>query len=411
MKYTALFLCLLITFACSTMKKPVLSPDETIHQRAVDLAHRFIITDGHIDLPWRLSTKDFRQNREYLGVPGQSPIGDFDFLRAKAGGLSAPFMSIYIPASFQNDLPSAKVEADTLINMVHWMIATHPDKFARGYSPQMIEANFNLGLISLPMGMENGAPLMNLSDLHYFYGRGIRYVTLTHGKDNHISDSSYDTTHTWGGLSPYGIELVREMNKIGMMVDVSHISDQAFYKVMEISSAPVIASHSSCRFFTPGWERNMSDEMIKLMAEKGGVIQINFGSDFLDAEVAKTRTSDRKELERRLSEANLKADDPNAKLVIDNFKKEHPNIYSDVQHVADHIDHVNQIAGIDHVGIGSDFDGVGDSLPSGLKDVSMYPNLIEELLKRGYSESDIEKICYKNVWRVWNKVNEIAGSK
>jgi len=386
----------------------MLSPDEAIHQKAVELAHRFIITDGHIDLPWRLSMKDFRLKNENLSIPVQSAEGDFDFVRAKAGGLSAPFMSIYIPASYQNDFPLAKAKADSLINMINWIIDSHPDKFARGDSPQMIEANFKKGLISLPMGMENGAPLMTLSDLHYFYDRGIRYVTLTHGKDNHICDSSYDTTHTWGGLSPYGIELVKEMNKTGMMIDVSHISDQAFYKVMEISTAPVIASHSSCRFFTPGWERNMSDEMIKLLAEKAGVIQINFGSDFLDAEVAKTRKADRKELERLLSEANLKAEDPAALPVIDEFKKEHPNLYSDVQRVADHIDHVNQIAGINHIGIGSDFDGVGDSLPTGLKDVSMYPNLIEELLKRGYTESDIEKICYKNVWRVWNKVNEIA---
>jgi len=407
MKYLFFPICLL-TFACSTMKKSMLSPDEAIHQKAVELAHRFIITDGHIDLPWRLSMKDFRLKNENLSIPVQSAEGDFDFVRAKAGGLSAPFMSIYIPASYQNDFPLAKAKADSLINMINWIIDSHPDKFARGDSPQMIEANFKKGLISLPMGMENGAPLMTLSDLHYFYDRGIRYVTLTHGKDNHICDSSYDTTHTWGGLSPYGIELVKEMNKTGMMIDVSHISDQAFYKVMEISTAPVIASHSSCRFFTPGWERNMSDEMIKLLAEKAGVIQINFGSDFLDAEVAKTRKADRKELERLLSEANLKAEDPAALPVIDEFKKEHPNLYSDVQRVADHIDHVNQIAGINHIGIGSDFDGVGDSLPTGLKDVSMYPNLIEELLKRGYTESDIEKICYKNVWRVWNKVNEIA---
>ncbi len=377
-------------------------------KHANELAHKYIITDGHVDLPWRLNTKNFRLEREFLAIPVQSNEGDFDYVRAKEGGLSAPFMSIFIPASFQVDLDSAKAEADKLIEMVNGIIAAHPDKFAEGDSPEMIEANFKKGLISLPMGLENGAPIATLADVTYFFNKGIRYVTLTHGMDNHICDSSYDTTRTWNGLSPYGIKLIHEMNKVGMIVDISHVSDEAFYKVMEVSEAPDIASHSSCRAFTPGWERNMSDEMIKLLGEKGGVIQINFGSDFLDAEVAKTRTANRKELEKRLNDVNLKADDSAAKPIIEAFRKEHPNLYSDVEKVADHMDHVKKIAGIDHIGIGSDFDGVGDSLPTGLKDVSMYPNLIAELLKRGDSEADIEKICYKNVWRVWHQVSAIA---
>ena len=404
MRY-ALCSILFFAFACTSTKPPM---NQSLHAKANELAHRFIITDGHIDLPWRLSVKNFRLTREYLSIPVQSNEGDFDYVRAKQGGLSAPFMSIFIPASFQNDLPSAKSEADKLINMIEGIIAAHPDKFARGDSPELIEANFKKGLISLPMGLENGAPIATLDDVTYFFNRGIRYVTLTHGKDNHISDSSYDTSRTWNGLSPFGINLIHEMNNVGMMVDISHVSDQAFYKVMEVSAAPVIASHSSCRAFTPGWERNMSDDMIKLLGEKGGVIQINFGSDFLDADVAKTRTANRKELEKRLTVANLKADDPAAKPIIEEYKKDHPDLYSDVEKVADHMDHVKKIAGVDHIGIGSDFDGVGDSLPTGLKDVSMYPNLIAELLKRGYSEADIEKICYKNVWRVWNQVSAIA---
>ena len=391
------------------MKKPIPSQDKALHQKAVELVHRFILTDGHIDLPWRLSVKNYKQNQEFIGHVDQTAIGDFDYRRAREGGLSAPFMAIYISSSFQDDQELAKTEADKLIDMIDWMIATHPEKFARGDSPQLIEANFKKGLISLPMGLENGAPLMQLSDVGYFYDRGIRYVTLTHARDNHICDSSYDTVRTWGGLSPFGIKLIKEMNDVGVIVDISHISDETFFQVMDISEAPVLATHSSCRYFTPGWERNMSDEMIILLAEKSGVIQINFGSDFLDSDVAKKRKANRETLESLLSNANLKADDPGAKIITDEFRKTHPGIFSDVQKVADHIDHVRQIAGIDHVGIGSDFDGLGDSLPDGLKDVSMYPNLIAELLKRGYTESDIEKICYKNVWRVWNKVNEITG--
>jgi membrane dipeptidase len=261
------------------------------------------------------------------------------------------------------------------------------------------------------MGLENGAPLITLEDIRYFHQRGIRYVTLTHGKDNHICDSSYDTTGTWGGLSPYGLLVVKEMNKVGMMIDVSHISDKAFYQVMDLSASPVIASHSSCRVFTPNWERNMSDEMIKLLGEKGGIIQVNFGTSFLDADITAKREANRKALNEMLTKAGLKADDHLAKPLIEEFKRKHPDLYADVKRVADHIDHIRNIAGIDHIGFGSDFDGVGDSLPTGLKDVSMYPNLIYELLKRDYSESDIEKICYKNVWRVWHQVIEIAAAK
>lgn len=385
--------------------------DQNMYQYAVELAHRFIITDGHVDLPYRLQVKNFRLDKEYLGIPISTTDGDFDYERAKQGGLDAPFMSIFIPTSYQHDLPSAQALADTLIYMIDGIIAAHPDKFAKGDSPEMIETNFEKGLISLPMGMENGAPLITLDDVQYYYNKGIRYVTLTHGKDNQICDSSYDTTKTWGGLSPYGFKVIEEMNNIGMIIDVSHISDNTFFQVMKHSKAPVLATHSSCRSFTPGWERNMSDEMIIELGKRGGVIQINFGSDFLDAEVTKGRAANRNELNTRLEAAGLKADDPLAKPIIDDFKKEHPELYADVKRVADHIDHVKKLAGIDHVGIGSDFDGVGDSLPTGLKDVSMYPNLIYELLKRDYSEEEIEKICFKNVWRVWNQVNDIAASK
>ncbi len=385
--------------------------DHNTYQYAVELAHRFIITDGHVDLPYRLKVKNFRLEREYMGIPIQTSEGDFDYERAKQGGLDAPFMSIFIPSSYQKDPQSAHDLADSLIDMMHGIIDALPDKFAKGESPEMIEANFEKGLISLPMGMENGAPLLTLQDVKYYYDKGIRYVTLTHGKDNQICDSSYDTTRTWGGLSPYGYKVVAEMNRIGMIVDVSHISDSTFYQAMKYSKAPVLATHSSCRAFTPGWQRNMSDDMIVELGRKGGVIQINFGTDFLDSEITKARTANRLELDSLLNQAGLKAEDSLAKPIIDQFRIDHPNLYSDVQRVADHIDHVVRLAGIDHVGIGSDFDGVGDSLPTGLKDVSMYPNLIYELLKRDYSEEDIEKVCYKNVWRVWHAVNKIASSK
>ena len=381
--------------------------NDPLYQQAVSLAHKYIITDGHVDLPYRLQTKNFRLEREFLEIPIETDKGDFDYKRAKEGGLDAPFMSVFIPSSYQEEENGgAKKLADELIDMINGIIAAHPDKFAAALSAADVEKNFRRGLISLPMGMENGAPLLTLADIKYFYDRGIRYVTLTHGKNNHICDSSYDTTRMWKGLSPYGREVVAEMNALGMMIDISHVSDETFYQVIDLTKSPVIASHSSCRKFTPDWERNMSDDMIRKLGENGGVIQINFGSSFLDEKVRVYYDTQRKALRAYLDERGLNEDDEAAKTVIEEYRKENPRLFADVETVADHIDHAVNLAGIDHVGLGSDFDGVGDSLPTGLKDVSDYPNLIYVLLKRGYSEEDIAKICYRNVFRVWEEVEK-----
>lgn len=330
--------------------------------------------------------------------------GDFDYERAKEGGLDAPFMSIYIPSEYQ-ETGGAKAVADSLIDLVESIYITYPDKFAAAGNPEDVERNFQEGKISLPMGMENAAPLEgDLNNVTYFFNRGIRYMTLTHGQDNEISDSSYDTTATHGGLSEFGRKAVEEMNRVGIMVDVSHISDSAFYDVMEVTKVPVIASHSSVRKFTPGFERNMSNELIEALAENGGVILINFGSDFLAAESQERRDINRKKLKLELEEQNITEDGPAAQRVLEKFNAENPYLFSDVVKVADHIDHVVDLVGIDYVGLGSDYDGVGDTLPEGLKDVSDFPNLLAELIRRGYSDEDIAKICYQNVFRVWNAV-------
>lgn len=391
------------------VKSSIQSADKmSVEKRADLLAHKYIITDGHVDLPYRLTVQNFRLQKEFLGIPIETDDGDFDFVRAKKGGLDAPFMSIYIPASYQTD-GGAKEFADTLIDMVTGIAAAHPDKFSIATSPAQVEANFKKGIISLPMGMENGAPIEDkLENVKYFHERGIRYITLTHSKDNLICDSSYDTTGTWQGLSTFGRKVVEEMNRVGIMVDISHVSDKTFYQVMEMTDVPCIASHSSARKFTPGFERNMDDDMIKRLGQNGGVIQINFGSTFLDGEIQKKRNAQRTELRKLLEEKGLSWRDEAAKPVIEEYQKNNPSLYSDVQMVANHIDHVVKLAGIDHVGLGSDYDGVGDSLPTGLKDVSTYPNLIAELLRRGYSEEAIAKICYQNVFRVWRAVEEAA---
>ena len=344
--------------------------DSELHQMADSLAHAFIIFDGHVDIPYRMW-----HDPEDISI--RTEKGHFDYVRAKEGGLDAPMMSIYIPSEREDN--GAKMLADSLIDLVENLTIEHPDKFAIARNPAQIKEQFSEGLISLPMGMENGAPIEHdIENVKYFYDRGIRYITLTHAKANHISDSSYDSIRLWNGLSDFGVQVVAEMNKVGIMVDISHVSDSAFFDVLKITKTPVIASHSSCRHFTPGMERNMSDEMIKALADNGGVIHINFGSFFLDPEFAK--------------------------------EERDTTYYAKASQIADNIDRVVDLAGIDYVAFGSDFDGVGD-LPSDVKDVSQLPNVIYELLKRDYSSADIEKICYQNSFRVWQQVEDYALSQ
>ena len=352
----------------------------------------------------------FRLEKEFLDVSKRTEGGDFDYVRSKEGGLDAPFMSIYIPAGYQKRGGATEL-ADSLISMTERLTQTWPEKFAMAYSPDDVERNFAEGKVSLPMGMENGAPVENdLAMVEHFYKRGVRYITLTHSKDNKICDSSYDTTRTHKGLSAYGKEVVAEMNRVGIMVDISHVSDDTFWQVMELTKAPVIASHSSARKYTPGFERNMDDDMIKKLGEENGVIMINFGSSFLDGEYRARKSTYDEHVINWLADNELTRDDPKAKAYIDEYTKTN-DPWSNVAKVADHIDHVVALTGgTENVGFGSDFDGVGDSLPTGLKDVSQFPNLIFELLKRGYTEDDIANICYKNIFRVWRAVEAVAAN-
>ena len=377
------------------------SNDASLKKRAYELAHTYIITDGHIDVPWRL-------NDGYEDLSVRTEGGDFDYIRAKEGGLDVPFMSIYVPSSYQ-ETGGAKEKADSLIDLVHRISNDHPDKFEVAYSPNDGDRIFSQGKIALPMGMENGAPIEDdLNNVAYFHKRGIRYITLTHARDNLICDSSYDTTNTWGGLSPFGRRVVAEMNRVGIMVDISHVTDAVINQVLDMAKAPVIASHSSCRKFTPGWQRNMGDPEIKRLKENGGVIQINYGSSFVTQASQDKRQANTDKVAAYAKKNGLEQGDEQLKVYAKKVSKDNP-IYADITEVIDHIDHVVKLAGIDHVGIGSDYDGVGDSLPYGLKDVSSYPNLIYHLLKRGYSDEDIAKICYKNVWRVWREVERVAA--
>lgn len=388
------------------IKKVAVTEAATFEILAEKIAKETIIIDTHIDVPYRLDQK-------YEDVSKATESGDFDYPRAVKGGLDAPFMSIYIPSKLQKT-GGSKALADKLIDDVEALVQQSPEKFALAYSTTQLTENFAKGLISLPMGMENGSPIEgDLANLKHFYDRGIRYITLAHAKTNHISDSSYDIKRPAQGLTDFGKELIIEMNNIGVMVDISHVSDQAFYQVMEISKVPVIASHSSARFFTPGFERNMTDKMIEVLAKNGGVIQMTFSGIFT-SQTFREQSAAYKLVEAEFVEANnldktLAVDKSKIDAFEDAYLLEKPWDVGTLDLVLDHYDHVIELVGIEHVGIGSDFDGVSGILPDTLKDVASYPNLIAGLLKRGYSEQDIKKLLSGNLMRVWQQVEEYSA--
>ena len=387
MRFTLLSISLLTTFALQAQ-----AADFT--QQANKIAQTKLIIDTHIDVPYRL-------HDDWEDVTKATKRGEFDYPRAKAGGLNAPFMSIYIPSSYEKK-GGGYLLANQLIDNMEALVGRAPDKFAMAYNSADLAKHFKEGKISLALGMENGTPIEGkLENLQHFYDRGIRYITLAHSESNHIADSSYDLRRQWKGLSPFGKELVKAMNETGVMIDISHVSDDAFYQAVELSKVPVIASHSSLRAFVPGFERNMDDKMIKALAKNGGVIQINFGSAFV------VSAANQWGLQR---DGAFKASGQTDKDAFTaEYKKKNPYPFASLEKVLDHIDYVKKLVGIDYVGIGSDFDGVGDSLPEQLKDVSMYPNLIRGLLERGYTEQEIEKVLSGNTLRVWRAVEDYAA--
>ncbi|UJP65467.1 dipeptidase [Mongoliitalea daihaiensis] len=410
-KYLLSFVGSAIFWACGPVAETEIDytslSDEERLEAAKTLALETIIVDGHMDLPFRMYNLGNHMNGSVYNFIERQEEGNIDYVRAKEGGMDAPFMAIYIPAAFQT-MGGAKDLADTLIMMVERMVNTWPDKLALAKSPREVRDNFNKGLMSLPMGIENAAAIEDdLSNVAYFFDKGIRYMTLTHGRDNLVGDSSYDTAETHGGLSEFGKEVVLEMNRLGMIIDVSHITDKTFFDVAALSKAPIVATHSSARHFTPGFERNVSDEIIQKIAEKNGLVMITFGGSFIDQEFSEKNSANRAHVQNWLAEKNLNRRDEEAVAYITEYMEANKPVVH-VSKVVDHIDHVVNLVGIDYVGLGSDFDGVGDTLPEGLKDASMYPNIIAELMKRGYSKEDIIKICHGNFFRVWEDVLAMA---
>ena len=372
---------------------------------ARQLAQDAVIVDTHIDAPTELL-----KHWNDLGNP--SPTTEFDYPRARAGGLDVAFMSIYTSPG-EDTAGKAWQVANTQIDAIEALIARHPDKFALLRSPGDVQRLGAGGRVLLALGMENGAPIGDdLAQLTAFHARGVRYITLAHSQNNRISDSSYDLTRRWNGLSPFGEQVVAEMNRLGIMVDVSHLSDDAVADVLRLTDVPVIASHSGMRHFTPGFERNLSDGLATAIAGKGGVVQIVFGSAFIDATAAaNTQAYFRAEADlRRDNAAAVAAGKPERSA--DDFDKAwnaaHPPVSTRIDAVLDQIDHAVKVMGIDHVGIGSDFDGVSGELPEGLRTVADYPNLVAGLQRRGYDEAGIGKILGANLLRVWRAVQAAA---
>ena len=374
--------------------------------KARALAQDALIVDTHIDAPGVLSDA-----WADLGIA--APDREFDYPRARAGGLDIAFMSIYTSAR-EDDAGEARQSAHAQIDSIEALVQRHPDKFAILTSPLDVEHLLEGGRVLLPLGMENGAPLEDdLSQLQAFFDRGIRYITLAHSANNRISDSSYTAEKQWNGLSPFGREVVLEMNRLGIMVDVSHVSDAAAAQAIELSTVPVIASHSAFRHFTPGFERNISDAWAKAVAAKGGVVQVPFGIAFVNPQAAanlQARFRARREFDQRnatLAAAGKPTQD--RKAFEDAWDAAHPVPQTPIDAVLDQIDHGVALIGVDHVGLGSDFDGVGGDLADGLRNVADFPNLIAGLQSRGYADDDIRKILGGNLLRVWRAVEAGAG--
>jgi membrane dipeptidase len=377
---------------------------QDLDARARELTERYPVVDTHIDVPYRV-------HGSWVDVTQATDNGQFDYPRAVKGGLNVPFMSIYTPAEDAAADGNHQL-AHQLIDSVEAMVAREPGRFMMIHSVADVQKAMEQGKIGLAMGMENGSPINGkLENIGVFAQRGIRYITLAHSLSNGISDSSFDENRPLNGLSDFGRDVVREMNRAGVMVDVSHVSDEAFWQVLEITEVPVIASHSSVRHFVPGFERNMSDDMIKALAKNGGVIQINFGSAFIEEKMNKVMTEFRAERKAFLEENGYTSASPEYQAYVADFLKRNPDRYTSLEKVVDHFDHVIGLVGPDHVGIGSDYDGVGDSLPTGLKDVASYPNLVAEFLRRGYSEHDITKILGGNLLRVWRETEAYANAR
>jgi len=365
-----------------------------------------LLIDTHNDVPWRVV--------DGFDIGTKVRSGHTDIARMKEGGVGAQFFAVYIPGDFVEGNRSASQTLKVIDAVRHDIIERYPNDFMFATSAKDIEEAHKNGKIAALMGIEGGHAIEDsLRLLRDYYKLGIRYMTLTHSNTNNWADSSGDMTKAGvkhhNGLTNFGKEVVQEMNRLGMMVDISHVADKTFWDTLEVSKAPIFASHSSCRALANA-PRNMTDEMIVALAKKGGVVQVNFNCGFLSQKFLDAQPAESPRLEARFKQetAGKKLSEPEGDIVYDRLRKEMGLTRAKLSDLVDHIDHIKKIAGIEAIGIGSDYNGV-TCVPEGMDDVSKYPVLTRALLEKGYSAEDIRKIYGGNFLRVMRAVEAAAG--
>jgi membrane dipeptidase len=368
-----------------------------ISDRARKIHAAGMLFDGHNDLPWRLRTDgDFALTK--FDLSRRLDSGQTDIPRLREGGVKAQFWSVYIPSEHAH--PTRTVTEQ--IDLVRRMVERYPDAFEMAYSADDVERIARSGKVASLIGIEGGVAIEgSLAQLRAFYTLGARYMTLTHNTTLDWADAATDTPRH-DGLSAFGERVVKEMNRLGMLADISHVSPATMADVLRVSQAPIIASHSSAYALCPA-PRNVPDDILKAVKQNGGVIMVNFYSGFIVPEAGRKIRAVLQEMRAKYPDRAERAKALEAWRNSDEAKFAR-GTYRDV---ADHIDHIVKVAGVDHVGIGSDFDGISQS-PVGLEDVSCYPRLTDELLRRGYSEADVHRILGGNVLRAFRQAGQVA---
>jgi membrane dipeptidase len=369
--------------------------------RARALHKTSLLIDGHNDYPWALREHDPARDLDKLDIRKPQPSIMTDIPRLKEGGVGGQFWSVYVPVELQGQ--AAVTTTMEQIDIVHRMVRKYPDTFELALTADDIERIHRQGKIASLIGMEGGHSIDNsLADLRMFHRLGARYMTLTHTSNTPWADSATDTPK-FNGLSPFGEEVVKEMNWLGMLVDLSHVSPDTMEDAIRVSQAPVIFSHSVARALNDH-PRNVPDKILQMLPKNGGVIMVTFVPGFVNPKVNewnKLQTAEQDRLKAGLSDAGA------VKAALDKWTAAHPAPAATIADVADHVDHIRKIAGIDHIGIGSDFDGITQKVQD-LDNVSTYPRLTAELLKRGYSDADMKKILGQNILRVMREAEKTS---
>lgn len=395
----------LIACAGPEQTAPAAAGEDELVMRVRQLLSEVPLFDGHNDVPWQYRSRVANHLWE-IDLAGDTSLLDppmhTDLARLEAGGVGAQFWSVYTPSETAG--PGAARVLFEQIDMARRIVGRYPDAFEMAGTADDVERVFAAGKIASMLGIEGGHGIENsLAVLRMAYDQGARYMTLTHGSNVDWADSSTDEP-VHGGLSAFGEEVVREMNRLGMLVDLSHVSPETMHDALDAAEAPVIFSHSSARALTDH-PRNVPDDVLSRLPENGGVVMITFVPSFVSEEVRLYSEAIRSEAE---SLASRFTGDPNRiRAELESWRATNPAPRATLADVADHIDHVRQVAGIDHLGIGSDFDGIS-SEPIGLEDVSTYPDLFAELLRRGYSDDDVRKIIGLNLLRVMRAAEQVA---